>query len=196
MKKTLDASLRTISFVFGLKQLTTGRKHMTDKKKKVARKKAPAKKFVRKPRPAKGKGAATKKKGKAPQKKSVAKATGKKKISVRKKAAVTPRRQSGVLQGAKAKLVRDLPRSLPASEVVEKCATKGMKISKAYVHNIRSAANKAARAFMKKEGKVKLTGGVKKLEGQFKELVVTLGPARAKRLLTQVETSLSIAAQK
>jgi hypothetical protein len=71
-----------------------------------------------------------------------------------------------------------------------------MIISKAYVHNIRSAANKAARALMAKEGKKTVKGGKKKLETQFRELVVTLGPARAKKLLSQVETSLAIAAKK
>jgi hypothetical protein len=50
----------------------------------------------------------------------------------------------GVRQGDKAAFVRELARSMPASEVVERAGEKGMIISKAYVHNIRSAANKAA----------------------------------------------------
>lgn len=85
---------------------------------------------------------------------------------------------------------------MPASEVVDRAASKGMVISKAYVHNIRSAANKAARALMAKEGKKTVKGGKKRLESQFRELVVTLGPARAKKLLAQVETSLAISAKK
>lgn len=100
-----------------------------------------------------------------------------------------------IRQGDKAAFVRDLPRSMPASEVVDRAGAKGMIISKAYVHNIRSAANKAARALMAKEGKKTVKGGKKKLETQFRELVVTLGPARAKKLLSQVETSLAIAAR-
>lgn len=103
---------------------------------------------------------------------------------------------SVIRQGDKAAFVRDLPRSMPASEVVDRAGAKGMIISKAYVHNIRSAANKAARALMAKEGKKTVKGGKKKLETQFRELVVTLGPARSKKLLTQVETSLAIAARK
>lgn len=101
-----------------------------------------------------------------------------------------------IRQGDKAAFVRNLPRSMPASEVVDRAAEKGMIISKAYVHNIRSAANKAARALMAKEGKKTVKGGKTKLETQFRELVVTLGPARAKKLLSQVETSLVIAARK
>jgi hypothetical protein len=85
---------------------------------------------------------------------------------------------------------------MPASEVVDRAAAKGMIISKAYVHNIRSAANKAARVLMAKEGKKTVKGGKKRLESQFRELVVTLGPARAKKLLAQVETSLAISAKK
>lgn len=101
-----------------------------------------------------------------------------------------------VRQGDKAAFVRGLSRSMPASEVVERAAAKSMIISKAYVHNIRSAANKAARALMAKEGKKTVKGGKKKVESQFRELVVTLGPARAKKLLSQVETSLAIAAKR
>lgn len=101
-----------------------------------------------------------------------------------------------IRQGDKAAFVRGLSRSMPASEVVDRAASKGMVISKAYVHNIRSAANKAARALMAKEGKKTVKGGKKRLESQFRELVVTLGPARAKKLLAQVETSLAISAKK
>lgn len=82
---------------------------------------------------------------------------------------------------------------MPASEVVDRARELGMIISKAYVHNIRSAANKASRALMAKEGKKTVKGNKSKLESQFREIVVSLGPARAKKLLSQVETSLSIA---
>jgi hypothetical protein len=126
------------------------------------------------------------------------------KKTAKKSARKTSRRGGGskrspspvIRQGDKAAFVRGLSRSMPASEVVDKARAKGMIISKAYVHNIRSAANKAARALMAKEGKKTVKGGKKKLETQFRELVVTLGPARAKKLLSQVETSLAIAAKK
>ena len=75
-------------------------------------------------------------------------------------------------------------------------ANRGMVMSKAYVHNIRSAANKAARALMAKEGKKTVKGNKAKLESQFRELVISLGPSRAKKLLSQVETSLAISASK
>lgn len=136
---------------------------------------------------------AAKKRGKKATKKAVRKtATKASRGSGRNKAGSDP----VIRQGDKAAFVRGLARSMPASEVVERARTKGMIISKAYVHNIRSAANKAARALMAKEGKKTVKGGKKKLETQFRELVVTLGPARSKKLLSQVETSLAIAAKK
>jgi hypothetical protein len=101
-----------------------------------------------------------------------------------------------IRQGDKAAFVRGLARGLPASEVVDLAGAKGMIVSKAYVHNIRSAANKAARAFMAKEGKKTVKGARPKLESQFRELVVSLGPSRARKLLSQVETSLAIAAKR
>lgn len=101
-----------------------------------------------------------------------------------------------IRQGDKAAFVRSLPRSMAASEVVDRAKEKSMIISKAYVHNIRSAANKAARALMAKEGKKTVKGNKAKLESQLKELVIALGPARAKKLLSQVEVSLAIAAKK
>jgi hypothetical protein len=61
---------------------------------------------------------------------------------------------------------------------------------------VRFRANKAARALMAKEGKKTVKGNKAKLESQLKELVIALGPARAKKLLSQVEVSLAIAAKK
>jgi len=101
-----------------------------------------------------------------------------------------------VRQGDKAAFVRALSRSMPASEVVDRAAELAMFISKAYVHNIRSAANKAARSLMAKEGKKTVKGTKPKLESQFRELVISLGPSRAKKLLSQVETSLAISTGK
>ena len=101
-----------------------------------------------------------------------------------------------IRQGDKAAFVRNLPRSMPASEVVDRAGKRGMVISKAYVHNIRSAANKSARALMAKEGKRTVKGSRKKLESQFKEIVIQLGPARAKKLLSQVELGLRAAGKK
>jgi hypothetical protein len=101
-----------------------------------------------------------------------------------------------IRQGDKAAFVRGLARSMPASEVVERALVKGMVISKAYVHNIRSAANKSARALMSKEGKRSVKGNRKSIEGQFRAMVIHLGPARAKKLLSQVELALKSSARK
>lgn len=141
---------------------------------------------------------AAKKRGKKTTKKArkvVAKGSAKR-ASSKTSSRTSTKGEPVIRQGDKAAFVRGLSRSMPASEVVDRAAAKGMIISKAYVHNIRSAANKAARALMAKEGKKTVKGGKKKLETQFRELVVTLGPARAKKLLSQVETSLAIAAKK
>lgn len=136
---------------------------------------------------------AAKKRSKKATKKSAKKSTRK---SIKRDSGAKRSSTPIIRQGDKAAFVRGLSRSMPASEVVDKARARGMIISKAYVHNIRSAANKAARALMAKEGKKTVKGGKKKLETQFRELVVTLGPARAKKLLSQVETSLAIAAKK
>jgi len=108
----------------------------------------------------------------------------------------TSKKKPVIRQGDKAAFVRSLPFSTPASEVRDLAKKKGMIISKAYIHNIRSAANKASRVVMKKAGKKTLKGKRSTLENKFKELVVTLGPARAKKLLTQTETALSLEAQR
>ena len=49
---------------------------------------------------------------------------------------------------------------------------------------------------MAKEGKKTVKGTKPKLESQFRELVISLGPSRAKKLLSQVETSLAISTGK
>ena len=125
---------------------------------------------------------------------AVSKSTAKK--GAVKKSKVTRQSDPNIRQGDKAAFVRGLARSLAASVVVDEARALGMIISKAYVHNIRSAANKASRALMAREGKKTVSGPRPKLESQFKQLVVSLGPARAKKLLAQVETSLSIASTK
>lgn len=125
------------------------------------------------------------------------KKAGKKSPRVAPKAGAPKTSKANVVrQGDKAAFVRGLPRSMAAGEVVDRAKERGMVISKAYVHNIRSAANKAARALMAKEGKKSIKGSKTRLESQFRELVIALGPARAKKLLSQVETSLAISATK
>ena len=101
-----------------------------------------------------------------------------------------PKKTPTVRQGDKTKFVRTLPRSMSADEVCERAAKKGLVMSKAYVHNIRSAANLKSRTLLKK-GKKLVKGGVKTQEKAFRELVVTLGPARCKKLLEQTEAMLA-----
>ena len=94
-----------------------------------------------------------------------------------------------VRQGDKTTFVRSLPRSMPATEVQAKAKAEGLVMTTAYIHNIRSATGKKAREMLK--GKKKLVKGNKKSqEKMFSELVVSLGPARCKKLLEQTEAAL------
>ncbi len=99
-----------------------------------------------------------------------------------------------VRQGDKTRFVRSLPRSLSADEVCEMGAKKGLIMSKAYVHNIRSSANIKSRDMLKKKGKKLVKGGVKMQEKVFNELVTSLGPARCKKLLEQADAALAAGA--
>jgi hypothetical protein len=96
-----------------------------------------------------------------------------------------------IRQGDKCAFVRSLPRSMPASVVREKAAKKGMEMSIAYIHNIRSAAGKKSREILKKTKRATVKGTKAQKENAFRNLVVALGPARAKALLTQVEVALA-----
>ncbi len=89
-----------------------------------------------------------------------------------------------VAQGDKARFVRSLPRSMPAREIQARAAKAGMVISVPYVHNIRSASGKKARAL------VRIKMPVKKQEQLLGQIIRSLGPARVKKVLEQVETAL------
>ena len=91
-------------------------------------------------------------------------------------------------QGAKCAFVRSLPTSLSAAEVQDRAAKKGLVMSRAYIHNIRSAFAKQSRAVLKKSKPVKGTKAQK--ERLFMNLVIDLGPLRAKALLTRAELAM------
>lgn len=96
-----------------------------------------------------------------------------------------------IRQGDKCAFVRSLPRSIPATEVRARAERKGMILSIAYIHNIRSKAGQKSRDILKKTGRATVKGGRKTQENVFRELVVLLGPARAKKLLTECEVALA-----
>lgn len=93
-----------------------------------------------------------------------------------------------VRQGDKTNFVRSLPRSMSASQVQEMAKAKGLVMTTAYIHNIRSASSQKSRELMK--GKKLVKGTKKTKEKMFSELVVSLGPARCKKLLEQTEAAL------
>jgi len=166
----------------------------------MAKKPTTAKKFTRKIRPTTAKKVARKidpaKTSAKPEAKPAAKPPAKARPSAKtpKPASKTrlKRPQSAVIrQGDKAAFVRGQPRSKPASVIVDEAKEKGMIISKAYIHNIRSAANKKSRDIMKKAGNLKLKGSREQREAQLRALIVDLGPARSHKILTQVETALA-----
>lgn len=102
------------------------------------------------------------------------------------------RNKSVVRQGDKASFVRGLPRSMAASEVVERAGKRGMLISKAYVHNIRSAANQKTRQLIESKLSPELVGKPRaRCEKILKDLIRVLGPARIKSVLGQIEHGLA-----
>lgn len=96
-----------------------------------------------------------------------------------------------IRQGDKCSFVRSLPRSIPAREVLARAEQKGMILSLAYIHNIRSKAGQKSRDILKRTGRVTVRGGRKTQENTFRQLVVLLGPARAKKLLSECEVALA-----
>jgi hypothetical protein len=121
------------------------------------------------------------------------KKTAAKKATTRKTAS-TPNGMS------KAAFVRSLPASTPAKEVVAKAAEKRIKLTEAYVYNVRAttkAAKKSKRATVAptttttttttKNNTVRSTSN----ETAFRKLVLDLGIARSKTLLADVERGIA-----
>lgn len=93
-------------------------------------------------------------------------------------------------QGDKCAFIRGLPRSMPAVEVQARAEKLGMVLSLPYIHNIRSAAGKRSREVLQKTGRKPIKGTKAQKERLFLDLVVHLGPTRAKKLLEQAELAL------
>lgn len=81
----------------------------------------------------------------------------------------------------KTAFVLSLPTDTPASEVVERAKKRGIKLSRAYVHVIRSNARKARNGV--KRGRAR--GG--SAESALRLAIAQLGLTRARQVLAEVE---------
>lgn len=97
--------------------------------------------------------------------------------------------------GAKSEFVRSLDRALPAAEVVALAEKKGLRLTPAFVYNIRSAdgarssvrgSNKSGRAQSK--GRTPLNGTP---EAQLRAAIAQIGLARARQILDEVEDTFA-----
>lgn len=97
--------------------------------------------------------------------------------------------------GAKSEFVRSLDRALPAAEVVALAEKKGLRLTPAFVYNIRSAdstrspvrgSNKGGRAHSKGRGSLSGTP-----EAQLRAAIAQIGLARARQILDEVEDTFA-----
>ncbi len=91
--------------------------------------------------------------------------------------------------GAKSEFVRSLDHGIPAARVVELAAARGMKVSAAFVYNIRSSANGKAR----RESAQKRRAGRAPLghEELLRAAIAQLGIQRARQILDEVEDTFA-----
>lgn len=94
--------------------------------------------------------------------------------------------------GAKTEFVRSLDRSLSAAEVVALAEKKGLRLTPAFVYNIRSAeAARAAqtRTTRHKGGKAAVLSGSP--EAQLRAAIAQIGLVRAREILDEVEDTFA-----
>ncbi len=98
--------------------------------------------------------------------------------------------------GAKTEFVRSLDRSLTAAEVVALAEKKGLKLTPAFVYNIRSAeaarapqVRGAAKSGRHKVVRPALPGGSP--EAQLRAAIAQIGLVRAREILDEVEATFA-----
>ncbi len=94
---------------------------------------------------------------------------------------------------SKAAFVRSLPSSTPAKDVVEKAKAAGIKLTDAYVYNVRATtrAAKKPKVTTAKAATSRGTAHSTSNETTFRKLVLDLGIARSKMLLAEVERGIA-----
>ena len=97
--------------------------------------------------------------------------------------------------GAKSAFVRSLDRDLPAADVVALAEKKGLKLTAAFVYNIRSAEGRtrpprgpAGKRGRGPKGNGTLTGSP---EAQLRAAIAQIGLARARQILDEVEDTFA-----
>ena len=95
--------------------------------------------------------------------------------------------------GAKSEFVRSLDRALSAAEVVALAEKKGLRLTPAFVYNIRSADSTRApvrrsRKIGHSNGKAPLTGTP---EAQLRAAIAQIGLTRARQILEEVEDTFA-----
>jgi hypothetical protein len=96
--------------------------------------------------------------------------------------------------GAKSEFVRSLDRDLSAAEVIALAEKKGLKLTPAFVYNIRSAeaartqAKARAPKAVRRTVRAPLTGSA---EAQLRAAIAQIGLARARQILEEVEDTFA-----
>ncbi len=98
--------------------------------------------------------------------------------------------------GAKSEFVRSLESTIPAAEVVALAEKRGLKLTTAFVYNIRSASNAGARNARSRSGlritpqdrPQRLDGNV---EAQLRAAIAQVGLSRALQILAEVEATFA-----
>jgi hypothetical protein len=91
--------------------------------------------------------------------------------------------------GAKSEFVRALPRHIPAAEVVALAQLQGVKLTTAFIHNIRS--NGKAKALANGQLKQKSQDRTASAEAVLRAAIAQLGLVRAREILEAVEATFA-----
>jgi len=91
--------------------------------------------------------------------------------------------------GAKSEFVRSLDRGIPAARVVELAAARGMKVSTAFVYNVRSAAGSSARG--NGAGGRAPARAPRGHEQVLRAAIAQLGIQRARQIMDEVEATFA-----
>jgi len=96
--------------------------------------------------------------------------------------------------GAKSDFVRALPRHIPAAEVVALAQLQGVKLTTAFIHNIRSNGKAKAMAMAMANGqqlKPKSQARTASAEAVLRAAIAQIGLARAREILEAVEATFA-----
>lgn len=96
--------------------------------------------------------------------------------------------------GAKSEFVRSLDRSLSAAEVVALADKRGLRLTPAFVYNIRSAEARSTKVRQAAKGgrrAPRTTSASNSPEAQLRAAIAQIGLARAREILDEVEDTFA-----